>query len=236
VLKRRTVIRCRKELMEMLKTQQRVHDMMEALGLPLPNEEGAGLADLNFDLMRALVREEAQEFDEAMDSLEKAIKSKSATDDLKERAARNSIVLHWWAEVIDAICDLTVVIHNTSNAMGVDIEPFFDEVHRTNMAKADGPTREDGPSDRVSESVLLGKVMAHSLFLEKEKLENGGVFSSDPKRAYGNELLTECASSVLLILRTLLGSRDGTLRIETSVVKRHHGDLLQASSEFLEEK
>lgn len=52
--------------------------------------------------------------------------------------------MYWWAEAIDAMCDLIVVIHNTSNAMGVDIEPFFDEVHRTNMEKAEGALREDG--------------------------------------------------------------------------------------------
>lgn len=148
----------------MLKTQKNVHEMMKALDLPLPNEERPGLVDLNFHLLRNLVTEEADEFDIAMEALhvlqaresgwrERVLNSVVETKGvgavarfrwMSEPEFYQSMTMFWWAEAIDAICDVIVVLHNTSNAMGVDIEPFFDEVHRANMTKADGPLREDG--------------------------------------------------------------------------------------------
>lgn len=118
--------------------QNQVHDMMVALGIPLLNEDQPRLDNINFTLLYDLVAEEAKEFCDAMDVLA-ALKDEG----LLEPPYR-PMVLHWWAEVIDAICDIDVVIHNASNAMGIDIEPFFQEVHKTNMAKAGGPVRADG--------------------------------------------------------------------------------------------
>ena len=46
--------------------------------------------------------------------------------------------------VIDGLCDLIYVALGTAVACGVDLEPFFDEVHRSNMAKFGGPIRDDG--------------------------------------------------------------------------------------------
>jgi len=155
----------------MLKTQKRVKEMMEALDLSLPNEERPGLVGLKFDLLRSLVSEEAEEFDTAVRLLQvlknqgeqwrqvvmseiarlEEAKGEGGDEDVVARfRAMNDVefyqaaTIYWWAEVIDAICDITVVIHNCSNAMGVDIEPFFDAVWEANMRKADGPLREDG--------------------------------------------------------------------------------------------
>lgn len=47
-------------------------------------------------------------------------------------------------ETIDGLCDLLYVTFGTAVAMGIDLDPFFEEVHRANMAKLDGPKREDG--------------------------------------------------------------------------------------------
>lgn len=47
-------------------------------------------------------------------------------------------------EAIDGMCDLLCVVYGTAAEFGVDLAPFWDEVHRTNMAKAGGPVREDG--------------------------------------------------------------------------------------------
>jgi hypothetical protein len=113
--------------------QDQVREMMQSLELLGPNKSGPRCDSINFELLRNLVSEEAAEFHDAMVLLEHAVGPCCGVD-----------YLLYWADVIDAICDIEVVIHNTSNAMGIDIEPFFQEVHRANMAKAGGPVREDG--------------------------------------------------------------------------------------------
>ena len=47
-------------------------------------------------------------------------------------------------EAIDGKCDLLYVTFGAGVEEGVDLQLFFDEVHRTNMAKVGGATREDG--------------------------------------------------------------------------------------------
>jgi predicted HAD superfamily Cof-like phosphohydrolase len=42
------------------------------------------------------------------------------------------------------MCDLLCVVYGTAAEFGIDLAPFWQEVHRTNMAKAGGPIREDG--------------------------------------------------------------------------------------------
>lgn len=119
----------------MLKTQRLTKEFLQAVGQDLPNEDRPGVLGLNYQLLRELVREEAREFDTAMLRLHAHLVGGGST---------GSVGLHMWAEVIDAMCDLIVVVHNTSNAMGIDLEPFFDEVHRSNMSKVGGPKRADG--------------------------------------------------------------------------------------------
>lgn len=45
---------------------------------------------------------------------------------------------------IDGLCDLLCVVYGAAVEFGVNLAPFWDEVHRSNMAKVGGPTREDG--------------------------------------------------------------------------------------------
>ena len=45
---------------------------------------------------------------------------------------------------IDGLCDLLCVTYGAAVEFGVDLAPFWSEVHRTNMAKVGGPMREDG--------------------------------------------------------------------------------------------
>lgn len=47
-------------------------------------------------------------------------------------------------EAIDGLMDLLVVTFGTIDEFGFDPTPFWNEVHRTNMAKVGGPMREDG--------------------------------------------------------------------------------------------
>ena len=48
------------------------------------------------------------------------------------------------AEMVDALCDLLYVTYGAAVDLGVDLQPFFAEVHRSNMAKVGGRRREDG--------------------------------------------------------------------------------------------
>lgn len=50
---------------------------------------------------------------------------------------RAAVAAHDWTEVVDAICDLLYVTYGAAVALGIDIEPFFSEVHRSNMSKLD---------------------------------------------------------------------------------------------------
>lgn len=43
-------------------------------------------------------------------------------------------------EAIDGLCDILYVVLGTAVAFGIDIYPFFAEVHRSNMAKIDSVT------------------------------------------------------------------------------------------------
>lgn len=71
-------------------------------------------------LRKKLIMEEAQETCEAIDN-----------DDL--------------VEAIDGICDLIYVAIGAAITFGIhDLEPFFDEVHRSNMAKVGGVQDGDG--------------------------------------------------------------------------------------------
>ncbi len=45
---------------------------------------------------------------------------------------------------IDGMCDLLCVVYGTAAEFGINLAPFWDEVHASNMRKAGGPTREDG--------------------------------------------------------------------------------------------
>jgi predicted HAD superfamily Cof-like phosphohydrolase len=47
-------------------------------------------------------------------------------------------------ETADGIVDTIYVLIGTAIQSGIDLEPLFREVHKTNMAKVGGPTRIDG--------------------------------------------------------------------------------------------
>ena len=46
--------------------------------------------------------------------------------------------------IADALADLIYVVKGTAAACGIDIEPIFNEVHKSNMTKVGGVVREDG--------------------------------------------------------------------------------------------
>lgn len=79
------------------------------------------------NLCLALIHEEAQEVEVALTE---------APDALGE--------LDVLVQVADGLADLIYVCLYTANAYGINMEPVWNEVQRTNMAKKGGPLREDG--------------------------------------------------------------------------------------------
>lgn len=57
---------------------------------------------------------------------------------------RNSALNHDLAEVADALADLLHVAYGTAVACGIDLEPIFGEIHRSNMTKERHEQRPDG--------------------------------------------------------------------------------------------
>jgi len=70
-------------------------------------------------LRNRLIQEEYEEFQEAMQSKDLASMAKE-------------------------LADLLYVVYGTAVSLGIDMEPVFKEVHRSNMSKVGGYKREDG--------------------------------------------------------------------------------------------
>jgi predicted HAD superfamily Cof-like phosphohydrolase len=60
-------------------------------------------------------------------------------DELKEAMAKNDLFA-----VAKELADVLYVVYGTAVSYGIDMEPVFREVHRSNMSKVGGYKREDG--------------------------------------------------------------------------------------------
>jgi predicted HAD superfamily Cof-like phosphohydrolase len=98
--------------------QQSVREFHEAMGVPAPCEP-APLPMCRAALRLQLLTEEGLEACDAV-----------ASGDV--------------LATIRELCDVLYVVYGTAVEMGVDLAPFFAEVHAANMRKAGGPVREDG--------------------------------------------------------------------------------------------
>lgn len=97
------------------------HEMVKAFhkkfGVPIPD---APTFDFPVELRINLIEEELSELKEA-------------------------ITFRNMPAFVDAVCDLLYVVHGIALAAGIHhIQPYFEEVHRSNMAKVGGGKREDG--------------------------------------------------------------------------------------------
>jgi predicted HAD superfamily Cof-like phosphohydrolase len=60
-------------------------------------------------------------------------------DELKEALSQDDL-----AAVAKEVADLLYVVYGTAVSCGIDMEPVFREVHRSNLSKVGGYKREDG--------------------------------------------------------------------------------------------
>lgn len=112
----------------MHEAQQMVKDFHEAMKLPMPESPTwTEWTEVRIDLI-------AEELDELQD----AWLGKLSDNNVSETAGFDMIA------AIDAIADLLYVVYGAAVALGVDIEPFFAEVHRANMKKTGGPKSLNG--------------------------------------------------------------------------------------------
>lgn len=104
----------------MNKWQQMVREFHEKAGAAIANAPVKVVWPEILNLRIALIEEELGELHQAM------------------RA-------HDAVEIADAIGDLLYVVLGTAVSCGIDIEPIFEEIHRSNMSKfIDGHRRADG--------------------------------------------------------------------------------------------
>jgi predicted HAD superfamily Cof-like phosphohydrolase len=84
----------------------------KAMGIPIADEPTMLTAD-RAELRCRLIDEEAHEFREAAEYGD-------------------------WIEMVDALVDILYVTYGAAVEMGVDLAPFFEEVHNANMRKLPG--------------------------------------------------------------------------------------------------
>lgn len=60
-------------------------------------------------------------------------------DELKEAIGEGSLV-----KIADGLADILYVVYGAAVSYGIDMDPIFREVHRSNMSKVGGHKREDG--------------------------------------------------------------------------------------------
>lgn len=100
-----------------MRTQDAVREFHAACNLPIGDERAPCLT--NGKLRVKLLKEEFKEL---------------------RRAIRKGDIV----EACDALEDMRYLIDGCGVEWGIDLEPVFVEVHRTNMLKAGGPRRRDG--------------------------------------------------------------------------------------------
>lgn len=128
----------------MNRQQKLVRDFNRAI--ETPNRSTPGMPSAEVRLLRArLILEEALE---VIDSLGFCLQSNTSNPE-NLITGLGSLIFQDVLDpkmdaAIDGLCDLKYVTDGTADALGVDLESFFEEVHHTNMQKLNGPKDANG--------------------------------------------------------------------------------------------
>ena len=109
----------------MNKMQKQVKEFMIPGGYPVYEKPITGL---KFEEELILPTGDVVQFEDHL--LSRVEWLREEVDELKQAILANDIV-----EIADAIADLAYFVFGTAVSTGIDLEPVFDEVHRSNMAK-----------------------------------------------------------------------------------------------------
>lgn len=110
--------------MTMHSVQRDVEAFHRALDIPIGDTPAIRRAELRANL----IMEEACETAEAI--LGKRVEWIKEAQHIREQEGPDLV------KAIDGLCDLLCVTYGAAVEFGIDLAPFWDEVHRTNMAKA----------------------------------------------------------------------------------------------------
>ena len=107
---------------------QKIEDFQKAAGAKRPSSPS--LPDL--DILKFRLKLISEEYEEVREVIRRiSVEGKtSEADDL--------------AALAHELADLLYVVYGTFSACGIEADLVFDEIHRANMAKMDGPRRADG--------------------------------------------------------------------------------------------
>lgn len=113
--------------------QQQVREFME-LGQQTTNDKFTEITVEDIKLSYKLVKEEV--VDELLPALEKLI---DASEEFEMHSERPSVkdegVKMTYVELMDAVADSLYVILGIPVRLGIDVVPYFEEAHRSNMTK-----------------------------------------------------------------------------------------------------
>jgi len=80
------------------------------------------------------------------------------------------------SSIAKELADLLYVVYGTAVSLGIDMEPVFQEVHRSNMSKVGGYKREDGKwvkpatySPAALERILEAQTVSQEIFQHQGK-------------------------------------------------------------------
>ena len=101
-------------------------------------------------------------------------------DELREALAQGKLTA-----IAKELADLLYVVYGTAVSCGIDMEPVFREVHRSNMSKVDGHKRADGkwvkPADYSPAS--LDQILADQAESRRRPLLDDDLSTSYPRRS-----------------------------------------------------